>query len=162
MARAGRIIAIDTNPGRLDLASEFGATDTILAGSEVVQQVRALTGNRGVDHAFELVGHPGLVESGLAMLARGGQLTLVGATGREETVTFRPRGFMSQQQRICGCIYGDVAPGHDLSLFADWYVDGRLKLDPLHTATIGLAHLPDYFSATRRDGIRTVVRFGDD
>ena len=161
LAHAGRIIAIDRDPGRLELAKTFGATDVILATGDFVERVRGLTGGRGVDHAFELVGRTELIEAGIAMLARGGQLTLVGATGREETVSLRPRPFMSQQQRICGCIYGDVAPAHDLPLFADWYKSGRLLLDPLHTATIGLADLPALFATKGHSGIRTVVRFGD-
>lgn len=114
-----------------------------------------------MDHAFELVGRANLIEAGVSMLARGGQLTLVGATGRNEVISLLPRGFMSQQQRICGCIYGDIAPGHDLSLFADWYAQGRLQIDPLHTATVNLAELPRLFSETGHDGIRTVVRFED-
>jgi S-(hydroxymethyl)glutathione dehydrogenase/alcohol dehydrogenase len=161
LARAGRIIAIDRDPGRLELARSFGATHGIVANDEIVHDVRSLTAGRGVDHAFELVGQTKLIESGVAMLARGGQLTLVGATGREETISLRPRPFMSQQQRITGCIYGDIAPGHDLSLFADWYANGTLQLDPIHTATIGLADLPGYFAATRHTGIRTVVQFED-
>lgn len=161
MARAGRIIAIDRDPERLTMALGFGATDTLVAGPDMVAKVRALTGGRGVDHAFELVGRIELIEAGIGMLARGGQLTLVGATGREETMSLKPRGFMSQQQRICGCIYGDIAPGHDLALFADWYVEGRLHLDPLHTHTISLSQLPGQFGDHKPAGIRTVVRFED-
>lgn len=161
LARAGRIIAIDRDPGRLELAKDFGATHGIVATGDIVAHVRDLTAGRGVDHAFELVGRTELIEAGVAMLARGGQLTLVGATGREAIVSFRPRPFMSQQQRICGCIYGDVAPTYDLPLMADWYKDGRLQLDPLHTATISLAGLRAFFAATSHTGIRTVVRFGD-
>jgi len=160
LARAARIIAIDRDPERLALARSFGATHGIVAGDDMVAQVRQVTGGRGVDHAFEVVGHTDLIERGVAMLARGGQLTLVGATSRDATVSLRPRPFMSQQQRLCGCIYGDIAPGHDLSLFADWYGDGRLLLDPLHTATIALDDLPALFAATRQSGIRTVVRLG--
>lgn len=161
LARAGRIIAIDRDPGRLEMAKDFGATHGIVSAGDIVAEVRGLTDGRGVDHAFELVGRTELIEAGVAMLARGGQLTLVGATGREDSVNFKPRPFMSQQQRICGCIYGDVAPAHDLPLLADWYKDGRLKLDLLHTSTIGLADLPACFAATSHTGIRTVVRFGD-
>lgn len=161
LARAGRIIAIDRDPGRLELARDFGATHSIVAAGDIVEPVRRLTGGRGVDHAFELVGRSELIEAGVAMLARGGQLTLVGATGRDDSITLRPRPFMSQQQRVCGCIYGDVAPAHDLPLFADWYKSGRLQLDLLHTATISLADLPMHFAASRHTGIRTVVRFGD-
>jgi len=161
LARAGRIIAIDIKPEHLELAKRFGATDLILVDDDIVAQVRALTEGRGVDHVFELVGHPILIEAGVSMLARGGQLTLVGATGRKEAISLLPRGFMSQQQRICGCIYGDIAPGHDLSLFADWYAQGLLQIDPLHTATISFAELPRLFTKTEQEGIRTVVRFED-
>ena len=67
---------------------------------------------------------------------------------------------MSQQQRIQGCIFGNIRPAIDLPMFADWYVNGRLRLDDLHTATIPLDDVPKVFK-DGSDGIRTIVRFGE-
>ena len=67
---------------------------------------------------------------------------------------------MSQQQTIQGCIYGNIRPGIDLCLFADWYMDGRLKLDELHTRNIRLEDVPDLFvNREKLRGIRTVIQF---
>ncbi|MBK8049862.1 MAG: hypothetical protein IPK16_23800 [Anaerolineales bacterium] len=63
------------------------------------------------------------------------------------------------QQRILGCIFGNIRPEIDLPLFANWYMDGHLKLDEMHTATVGLSDVPMLFAdAARRQGIRTVVQ----
>jgi S-(hydroxymethyl)glutathione dehydrogenase/alcohol dehydrogenase len=125
----------------------FGATHTINSRQhDPVAAVRELTGGRGVEHVFEVVGLPELMLQGIDMLARGGALTLVGAAARDATLPFHPRRFMSQQQTIQGCIYGNVRPALDLPLFADWYMDGRLRLDELAVEPIGLADVPAVFA----------------
>jgi S-(hydroxymethyl)glutathione dehydrogenase/alcohol dehydrogenase len=161
LANAGRIIAIDVDDQRLELARKLGATNSLNSRqADPVAQVKALTAGRGVDHVFEVVGQPRLMQQGLEMLARGGALTLIGAAGREEQLSFHPRRFMSQQQAIRGCIYGNIRPELDLPAFADWYMDGRLFLDELHTRTISLAEVPAVFARPENyAGIRTVISF---
>lgn len=161
LANARRIIAVDVAEDRLKLATKLGATDTVNSSQgDPVAQVKAITGGRGVEHVFEVVGLPKLMQQGLDMLARGGALTLVGAAEREALLAFQPRRFMSQQQAILGCIYGNVRPEIDLPLLADWYMAGRLHLDELHTRTIGLSEVPDVFAhPAKYGGIRTVVSF---
>jgi S-(hydroxymethyl)glutathione dehydrogenase/alcohol dehydrogenase len=101
------------------------------------------------------------MRQGLEMLARGGTLTLVGAAARGDLLAFPPRRFMSQQQIIRGCIYGNIRPMLDLPRFADWYLEGRLHLDELHTRSIPLEEVPEVFAHTERyPGIRTIVQFG--
>lgn len=157
LSGAGRIVAVDRDPARLALAERFGATSGLLAGDDLVAGVRRLTGGRGADHVFEAVGRTALMAAGLDMLARGGTLTLVGASARTDELTFAPRAFLSRQQQIRACIYGDITPERDLPLFADWYADGRLRLDELHTETVDLADVPELFRRPARPGVRTVV-----
>jgi len=159
LANARTIVAVDRDADKLALAGRLGATHLVDSSKQaVLDTVMEATAGRGADHVFELVGRPDLMVEGLGLLARGGRLTLVGAAGREDEMAFKPRGFMSRQQTICGCIYGDVMPERDLPLLADWYKDGRLELDALHTDTIGLADLPALFEpGYRQKGIRTVV-----
>ncbi|MBI1881628.1 MAG: zinc-binding dehydrogenase [Chloroflexi bacterium] len=161
LANARRIIAIDLADERLDLAVQLGATHPVNSSQgDLVAQVKAITGGRGVEHVFEVVGLPRVMEQGIEMLARGGILTLVGAAEREAVLSFQPRRFMSQQQAILGCIYGNIRPELDLPLLADWYMAGRLHLDELHTRTIDLAEVPDVFAnLAQYGGIRTVVSF---
>ncbi|MBB3929819.1 S-(hydroxymethyl)glutathione dehydrogenase/alcohol dehydrogenase [Kaistia hirudinis] len=159
LANARVIVAVDRDPEKLALAARLGATHVVDSAKEpVFDAVMQATDGRGADHVFELVGRTDLMVEGLGLLARGGRLTLVGAAGRQDEMTFKPRGFMSKQQTICGCIYGDVQPERDLPLLADWYADGRLELDALHTDTIELKDLPAMFEpGYRPHGIRTVV-----
>lgn len=160
LANAGLIIAVDVDDERLGkAASLFGATHTINSrAADAVAEVKRLTNGRGVEHVFEVVGLPELMLQGIDMLARGGTLTLVGAAARDATLPFHPRRFMSQQQTIKGCIFGNIRPAIDLPLFADWYMNGRLRLDDLHTATIPLDDVPRIFKEGA-DGIRTIVKF---
>jgi len=161
LALASRIIAADVSAKRLALARQLGATETVLSSEQdLPAAVAEITGGRGADHVFEVVGRPRLMQQGLAMLARGGTLTLVGAAERSDELSFAPRAFMSQQKRLLGCIYGNVLPERDLPCFAEWAMDGRLNLESLHTATVALTDLPAIFAqGGPRTGIRTVVRF---
>lgn len=161
LANAGRIIAIDRDGEKLRLAQALGATHVVNAGAvDSVAATRELTSGRGVEYVFEAVGRPELMQQGIEMLARGGALVLIGAADRTAQVAFHPRRFMSMQQRILGCIYGNIRPELDFPLFADWYMDGRLHLDELHTRTIGLEDIPALFEpGAAQTGVRTVVRF---
>jgi S-(hydroxymethyl)glutathione dehydrogenase/alcohol dehydrogenase len=161
LAGATQIIAVDINEANLALARHFGATDLVNSLSlDSVDEVRRLTGGRGVAHAFEVVGLPDLMLQAIDMLARGGALTLVGAAARDAELPFLPRRFMSQQQRIQGCIYGNIHPSIDLPMFADLYMTNRLKLDELHTANVRLEDVPDVFAGRGpQGGIRTVIQF---
>ena len=79
VAGCGRIIAIDLDESRLKLAGRLGATDTINADHpEVLENIRALTGGRGVDASFEVVGLPPTVRTAIEAVRKGGSVTLVG------------------------------------------------------------------------------------
>jgi S-(hydroxymethyl)glutathione dehydrogenase/alcohol dehydrogenase len=159
LSNAVQVVAIDRDQERLAVALRIGATHAVnIDNVDAVAAVREMTGGRGADHVFEVVGRPHLMAAGIDMLARGGSLTLVGAAGREEVLTMRPRSFMSKQQRVQGCIYGNVAPERDLPMFADWYIDGRLQLDLIGTRTIGLVEVPELFAPNyEHRGLRAVV-----
>ena len=157
--RSAAVIAVDPNPARLALAEGLGADVCVdPTASDVLAAVSRCGSDRGADHVFEVVGGVPTMELGLRLLGRGGTLTLVGAAPRDASLAFAPRAFMSRQLRIQGCIYGEVEPARDLPLFADWYADGRLVVDALHTRTVDLLDLPQLFADTAPDdGVRTVV-----
>lgn len=161
LAGARPIVAIDRSKERLRLARELGATHAVDARrTDPVREVQELTGGRGLEHAFEVVGEPKLMQQGLEMLCRGGTLTLIGAAARDVEWTFHPRRFMSQQKSIRGCIYGNIRPEVDLPKFAGWYLEGRLNLDALAGGRISLAEVPEIFAhPERQSGIRTLVTF---
>jgi len=160
LANCTRIIVIDVNDEKLELARRFGATETINAKSvDPVKAILDRTNGRGVDQVFEVVGSPDTMRQGIDMLARGGTLTLIGAAQRDALLSFHPRRFMAQQQKIQGAVYGNIYPEVDFPLYADWYMDGRLLLDDLHTETIRLRDVPDVFARQHPVGIRPVVDF---
>lgn len=161
IVRASPIIAVDLDVKRLSLARELGATDIVLAsGADFVSEILAMTRGRGAEHIFEVVGDPKLICNCFAALARGGVLTLIGATARDAELCFQPRRFLSRQQTIQGCIYGNIRPEVDLPMFADWCVRGDLSVTELISRTVRLEEVPDLFR--QHDvygGIRSVISF---
>ncbi|MFN5714568.1 MAG: alcohol dehydrogenase catalytic domain-containing protein, partial [Bradyrhizobium sp.] len=100
-ADAGRIIAIDTNPAKLQLATKLGATDIVdPARGDVVQQVRELTGG-GVQHSFEVLGRKDTAEQAFAMLAAGGTATIVGMIPFGQKIELHGFDFL-RERRIQG------------------------------------------------------------
>jgi S-(hydroxymethyl)glutathione dehydrogenase / alcohol dehydrogenase len=149
LADAGRIVAIDPDPARLELARARAATELRPPGEAF----------EPVDHAFEVVGDPAVMEAAVEALAPGGQLVLVGATARDATMSFHPRAFLSRQQRITGCIYGSGRPAEHLPQLVAWAADGTIPLGDLIGRRIALDELEDAFDHPANGGVRTVVRF---
>lgn len=161
LAGAAQIIALDLSDDKLLHARDFGATHTINpANREPFGAILELTGGRGVDHAFDVVGQPAVMEQALGALGQGGVLTLVGNAARDATLSFYPRALLAKQQSIRGCVYGSCRPPIDFPLYAEWYNNGALKLDQLLTNTIDPDALPAEFTRLAApESIRTVVRF---
>jgi Zn-dependent alcohol dehydrogenase len=149
IAGATRIVAIDLDEHRLELARARGATEC-LRPEETFEPV---------DYAFEVVGEPAVMERALASLAPGGELVLVGAAARPDTMSFHPRAFMSNQQRITGCIYGSARPADHLSQLLDWVTEGTIPVADLIGCRITLDELEDAFDQPADGGVRTVVSF---
>lgn len=149
LAGAGRIVAVDPDPSHLRLATVRGATETVAPGAAF----------EPVDYAFEVVGEPAVMEQALASLAPAGELVLVGAARRPDTISFQPRAFMSRQQRITGCIYGSARPAEHLPYLLERASDGTIPLADLIGRRIALDELEDAFDEPAGGGVRTVVTF---
>ncbi len=161
LANTSPIIAVDISESRLKLAGTMGATHLVNSlQSDPFDQVMAITKRRGVEHAFEVVGNTALMNLGLELLARGGLLTLIGAAGRDDVLAMKPRRFMSMQQRIAGCIDGNIRPELDLPMFADWVMQGKLRLDELLGKIVRLDEVPGIFASPQDgSGVRTMIQF---
>ncbi|MBZ0274709.1 MAG: Zn-dependent alcohol dehydrogenase [Anaerolineae bacterium] len=131
---AGMIIAVDTNPAKMALARQFGATHTILADKDTettLKAIRDLTGRRGADHTFEAVGIPTLQEQTFAAARPGGTVVLAGLSAMG-TATNLPGSIITRQEKtIKGSYYGTVNARRDFPMFIDLYLAGKLKLDEL-------------------------------
>lgn len=160
IAGALDVIAIDINPARLALAATLGATATIDSSKlDSVTEVRKLTSGRGVHCSFEAVGNPKLAEQAFLMTRKGGTTVLMGLMGLEERISL-PFGHFLAERRVMGCDMGSNQFRTDMPRLVRLYLDGRLKLDELKTATIPLERVNEGFAALRKgEGVRTVVRF---
>ncbi|MFO7279595.1 MAG: Zn-dependent alcohol dehydrogenase [Thermoanaerobacterales bacterium] len=132
IAAAGRIVAVDANPAKEEIARRLGATDFVDASAvdDPVVAVRDLGLPDGVDHVFECVGHPALVRQGIAMLDWGGTITLLGVPKLGTEASFVVNDLYNDRS-ILGCRYGSTRPHHDIPLLVGFYKDGRLLLDEM-------------------------------
>ena len=159
LAGAARIIAIDRIPAKLDLARTFGATDVIDASTvDPVAAVRELTGG-GVDHAIEVVGTEATIEQAFAMLDTMGTATVVGVARPEMRVRI-PAADLLHEKKLQGTRMGATRFRLDIPLYCQLYLDGRLRLDELLSATVGLDKVNEALDNLDHPlGARTVLTF---
>jgi S-(hydroxymethyl)glutathione dehydrogenase/alcohol dehydrogenase len=157
IAGALEVIAVDRVPEKLDLATEMGATRTILAGDEdVAARIQDATGG-GVEYAFEAIGMPQTAALAMACLAPGGTATIVGLLAPDASVEV-PSVDLLVEKRLQGCAMGSNRFRIDIPAYISMYEDGRLKLDQLVSRTIALDELPDAFERLAAgEVVRTLV-----
>ncbi len=149
---AARIIAIDINSHRLELARRFGATETLLADRddsglrEAAGEIRRRTGGRGADYAFECTAVPELGPAPLAMVRSAG--TAVGVSGIEQVVPVDMELF-EWDKLYLNPLYGGCRPQRDFPLLLDLYRGGKLPLDSLVSRRYPLESLDHAFADMR-------------
>ncbi len=147
--KAARVIAIDVNPARLELARQFGATETLLADRSdtgllaAAAEIRQRCGGRGADFAFECTAVPELGSAPLAMVRSAG--TAVGVSGIEQIVPVDMELFEWDKIYI-NPLYGACRPQRDFPLLIDLYVRGKLPLDAMVTRRYALGTLKQAFA----------------
>jgi len=157
---AGRIVAIDTQPWKFDLARSLGATHCVDAtAGDPVAAVKQITGG-GADFAFECIGLVQTVQQAVAMTARGGTTVLVGVVPVTEMVPISAADLTLQEKHITGSYMGSNQFRVDMPRYVDFYLDGRLRLDEMISARIGLDDVNGAFDAMRRGSVaRQVILF---
>jgi S-(hydroxymethyl)glutathione dehydrogenase/alcohol dehydrogenase len=146
--KAARVIAVDVNPMRLDLAVQFGATETLLASRDdrglinAAAEVRRRNGGRGADYAFECTAVPELGSAPLSMVRSAG--TAVGVSGIEQVVPVDMELFEWDKIYI-NPLYGGCRPQRDFPLLMKLYRDGTLPLDKMVTRRYPLNNLAQAF-----------------
>jgi S-(hydroxymethyl)glutathione dehydrogenase/alcohol dehydrogenase len=159
IAGASRIIAIDTQPIKLELASTFGATDVVNASDgDPVAQVRELTGG-GVHYSFEAVGLKETAEQAFKMLRSRGTATIIGMIQPSVRLELRGADFLNER-RIQGSAMGSNRFPIDIPRFVEFYRQGRLHLDQLISRRIQLDRINDAVDELRGGQIaRSVIVF---
>ncbi len=162
LAGAERIIGIDTNPSKFDMARKFGATDFIDASKvqEVAQAVIDLT-DGGADYSFECIGNVNVMNVALQCVHKGwGQSIVIGVAGAGEVVSNRP--FLLVTGRTWrGTAFGGTRGRTQLPRLVDWYMKKRIALDEMVTHTMKLADINRAFDLMHEGkSIRSVVVYG--
>ena len=160
IAGASRILAVDNQPWKLDLAKELGATDVVNSSDgDAAMKVMELTGG-GVDYAFECIGLAPTVQQAANMIKRGGTAVLVGVVPIGQMVELHIADITLQEKRVVGSMMGSNRFRIDMPRYVDFYLDGRLKLDEMISDRIGLDGVNDAFEAMRKgEAARQVIVF---
>jgi S-(hydroxymethyl)glutathione dehydrogenase/alcohol dehydrogenase len=158
---AGCLIAADVVPARLERARALGlAEHTIDARHEpLAERVRAITGGRGADRAFDAAGAQGTLEAAVEATRPGGSVVAIGLADVKMTATFPTRALL-RQRWVTGTFGGSIAPRRDIPAFVDLYLAGRLDLESLLDATYRLEELPRAFDDLAHGRVtRGAIRF---
>jgi S-(hydroxymethyl)glutathione dehydrogenase/alcohol dehydrogenase len=145
IAGASKIVAVDVSAGKEELARAAGATDYVLASENTAREIRALTGNQGVDVAVECAGRAVSIRTAWDSTRRGGRTTVVGIGGKDQQVTFNALEIFHWGRTLTGCVYGNSDPAQDLPVLAEHVRAGRLDLTALVTERISLDGIPAAF-----------------
>jgi NDMA-dependent alcohol dehydrogenase len=161
LSGAEKIIAVDVLPAKLEYARRFGATHGVDASAgNPVEQVRAITGGRGVDYAFEVIGNPRTIREAYDCLAKRGTAVVVGVSPPTAEVAIPAASMVFEERTLTGSIYGSSRPRIDLLRLIDLYRAGRLKVDELLTRTWKLEEINEAYAALERGEVaRSVLTF---
>ncbi len=156
-----QIIAVDILDEKLELARKFGATHAVNSQQQdVVENVMALTNQRGVDFAFITVGVKSAAEQALALLARAGAAVVVGMPASGVCAEYDPGALASKGQSLLGSKMGAGSVRRDIPYLVDLYQRGVLKLDELISGRYRLDDINDAIASVKRgEALRNLVVF---
>ena len=162
LAKAGRIIAIDTNPAKFDMARDMGATDCVNPKDhdKPIQQVIVEMTGWGVDHSFECIGNVNVMRAALECAHRGwGQSVIIGVAGAGQEISTRPFQLVTGRKWL-GTAFGGVKGRSQLPGMVEEAMAGDIQLAPFVTHTMGLEQINDAFDLMHAGkSIRSVVHF---
>lgn len=160
LAGAGRIIAVDVDPRKLEAARRMGATHTVDgSANDPVEAIRELTGGFGADVVIDAVGRPETWQQGFYARDLAGTLVLVGVPTPDMRIPDIPLiDVFGRGGSLKSSWYGDCLPSRDFPMLVDLYLQGRLDLDAFVTEEIGLGDVEAAFDRMHGgDVLRSVV-----
>ncbi len=162
LAGANKIVGVDINPSRKQLAEQFGMTHFVNpreVEGDLVPWLVALT-DGGADYSFECVGNVDLMRQALECCHRGwGVSVIIGVAGAGQEIKTRP--FQLVTGRVWkGTAFGGARGRTDVPKIVDWYMDGRIAIDPLITHLLPLERINEAFDLMHSgESIRSVVTY---
>ncbi len=160
MAGAGRILAIDLNPDKFEMAKMLGATDFINPADydQPIQDVIVELTGGGVDYSFECIGNTKVMRAALECCHKGwGESVIIGVAGAGQEISTRP--FQLVTGRVWrGTAFGGVRGRSELPGYVDNYMNGKINIDDMVTHTMGLEDINRAFDLMHEGkSIRSVV-----
>ncbi len=163
MAKAGRIIAIDTNPDKFTMARALGATDFVNPKDypdTPIQQVIVDLTDGGVDYSFECIGNVNVMRSALECCHKGwGESIIIGVAGAGQEIATRP--FQLVTGRVWrGSAFGGVKGRSELPGYVERYMAGEYQIDPFINADLPLEQINHAFDLMHEGKvIRSIIRY---
>jgi S-(hydroxymethyl)glutathione dehydrogenase / alcohol dehydrogenase len=162
MARASRIIGIDTNPDKFAIARELGATDCLNPkdSDQPIEEVIVALTEGGVDYSFECIGNVAVMRAALECCHKGwGESTIIGVAGAGQEISTRP--FQLVTGRVWrGSAFGGVRGRTELPGYVERFQNGEIPLDRFITHTMPLADINHAFDLMHQGkSIRSVIHF---
>ena len=147
IAGAVKILAIDSNEAKLEMARTFGATDVlkVTPGEDPTKAIKKATAG-GPDYAFECVGSGELAGLAFKCLGRGGAAVVVGVAKPGDSTSLRTMTLPFEEKSIMGSYFGSCVPRVDFPKMLGLYMGGRLKLDELITRRYSIDEAPQAFA----------------
>ncbi|MCZ6545189.1 MAG: Zn-dependent alcohol dehydrogenase [Chloroflexi bacterium] len=156
VAGASRIIAVDVLDNKLEMATNFGATDTINANeTDPVQAVKDLTGD-GIEYAFEAIGNVNAARQAFDMVQAGGTAVIVGMMPMGSEISVPGPAFL-QEKKMIGCMYGSTRFREHMPKLIDLYRQGKLDLSGLVTKRFPLDQVNEAFTAMQNGEVARSV-----
>ena len=161
MVGADRIIGIDINPAREKLGRDFGLTDFINPNKteNITEAIVDLT-DGGVDYSFECIGNVNIMRNALECCHKGwGESYIIGVAGAGQEIATRPFQLVTGRSWK-GTAFGGARGRTDVPKIVDWYMDGKIQIDPLITHTMPLEEINNAFTMMHSgESIRSVVLY---
>jgi S-(hydroxymethyl)glutathione dehydrogenase/alcohol dehydrogenase len=162
MAKASRIIAIDINESKFELARKLGATDCINPKNfdKPIQEVIVEMTDGGVDYSFECIGNVNIMRSALECCHKGwGESIIIGVAGAGQEISTRP--FQLVTGRVWrGTAFGGVRGRSELPDYVERYLAGEFKLSDFITHTMPLEDINEAFDLMHEGkSIRSVIHY---
>jgi S-(hydroxymethyl)glutathione dehydrogenase/alcohol dehydrogenase len=162
MAKAERIIAVDVNQQKFQIAKQLGATDFIVPqqSGRPLQEVIVEMTDGGVDYSFECIGNVKTMRAALECCHKGwGEATIIGVAAAGEEISTRP--FQLVTGRVWrGTAFGGVKGRSQLPSYVEKYLAGEIKVDPMITHRLPLESINQAFDLMHEGkSIRSVITF---
>ena len=163
MVGADKIIGVDLNPAKVEMAKRFGMTHFVnpneVGNDKVVQAIQDLT-DGGADFSFDATGNTNVMRQALECCHRGwGTSIVIGVAEAGKEIATRPFQLVTGRNWR-GTAFGGARGRTDVPKIVDWYMEGKIEIDPLITHTMPLEEINTAFDLMHEGkSIRSVVVF---